>query len=185
MSLTDGVGTTQYSYGPAGSPGALPTHQEAGPFSNSAIASVYDELGRLSSRTVQGRGGDLQYDAIGRVIGQTNDLGAFTLSYLGQTGQITSRQLASWTLATAWRYLTNADDRRLSSIANVGLVSGHFSTSPIRPRRRTSRRHRRDQRCDGGLSASRQPDGDLQHPQSAHQPVGTGAGPRCRRQPHL
>jgi hypothetical protein len=43
-----------------------------------------------------GRGAEtFQYDAIGRLIGHASDLGAFTLGYLGQTGQITSRQLAS------------------------------------------------------------------------------------------
>lgn len=83
--------------------------QEQGPFANSAITSAYDELGRLASRTVQGAGAEtFQYDAIGRLAGHGSDLGAFTLSYLGQTGQITSRQLASSILATTWSYLGNA-----------------------------------------------------------------------------
>src|SRR4029453_13686219 len=60
----------------------------------------------------------------------TSHPGAFPLGYLGQTGQITSRQLASSTLATTWSYLTNTDDRRLPGINNVGLVSAHFSTFP-------------------------------------------------------
>ena len=121
--------TTQFTYGPAGSLGALQVQQEAGPFANGAITSAYDELGRLSSRTVQGAGAEtFQYDAIGRLTGHASDLGAFTLGYLGQTGQITSRQLASSTLATTWSYLTNTDDRRLAGINNVGLTSGHFST---------------------------------------------------------
>src|SRR5215207_4144711 len=78
---------------------------------------------------VQGAGAEIfQYDAIGRLSNHASDLGAFTLSYLGQTGQITSRQLASSTLATTWSYLTNTDDRRLAGINNVGLTSGHFST---------------------------------------------------------
>jgi RHS repeat-associated protein len=46
------------------------------------------------------------------------DLADFTLGYLGQTGQNTSRQLASSTLATNWSYLNNTGDR---------LVAGHFS----------------------------------------------------------
>ncbi len=129
VSRTDGAGATQFTYVPVGSLGALQVQQEAGPFANSAITSAYDELGRLSSRTVQGAGAEtFQYDAIGRLTGHASDLGAFTLGYLGQTGQITSRQLASSTLATTWSYLTNTDDRRLSGINNVGLVSSHFST---------------------------------------------------------
>lgn len=49
------------------------------------------------------------------------------LGYLGQTGQIASRQRASSTLATTWSYLNNAGDRRLAGVANTGLVAGHFS----------------------------------------------------------
>jgi len=128
-SRTDGAGTTQVTYAAVGSLGALQVQQEAGPFANSAITSAYDELGRLASRTVQGAGAEtFQYDAIGRLSNHASDLGAFTLGYLGQTGQITSRQLASSTLATTWSYLSNTDDRRLAGINNVGLVSGHFST---------------------------------------------------------
>jgi RHS repeat-associated protein len=55
------------------------------------------------------------------------DLADFTLGYLGQTGQNTSRQLASSTLATNWSYLNNTGDRRLAGVANTGLVAGHFS----------------------------------------------------------
>src|SRR6185312_7489947 len=47
--------------------------------------------------------------------------------YLGQTGQIASRQLASSTLATTWSYLDNTGDRRLAGIANTGLTAGQFS----------------------------------------------------------
>jgi len=127
-SMTDGTGTTQYTYFPIGVIGALELQQEAGPLANSAIAYVYDALDRLTSRTVTGSGAEtLQYDAIGRLITHASDLGSFTLAYLGQTGQITSRQLASSTLSTAWSYLPNSGDRRLSGISNVGLSAGQFS----------------------------------------------------------
>jgi hypothetical protein len=53
-SMTDGTGTRQYSYVPVGSLGALQLQQESGPLASSAITSAYDELGRLSQRTVQG-----------------------------------------------------------------------------------------------------------------------------------
>jgi|GEM_PF-922265 len=81
-----------------------------------------------ASRTVQGAGAEtFQYDTIGRLVGHTGDLGAFTLGYLGQTGQIASRQRTGSTLATAWSYLNNTGDRRLAGVANTGLVAGHFS----------------------------------------------------------
>jgi RHS repeat-associated protein len=126
--MTDGTGTRQYAYVPVGSLGALQLQQESGPLASSAISSAYDELGRLASRTVQGAGAEtFQYDALGRLSVHANDLGTFTLSYLGQTDQITGRQLASSTLATAWSYLGNTGDRRLSGIANTGLTTSHFS----------------------------------------------------------
>jgi len=128
-SMTDGTGTRQYTYVPVGSLGALQLQLESGPLPASTITSAYDELGRLSARTVAGAGPEtFQYDAIGRLTGRTSDLGAFTLGYLGQTDQVTTRQLASSTLATTWSYLNNAGDRRLAGIANVGLTVGQFST---------------------------------------------------------
>jgi len=42
----------------------------------------------------------------------------FALSYLGQIGQLTRRQLADGSVATAWSYLSNTGDRRLAAIAN-------------------------------------------------------------------
>jgi len=48
LSRTDGAGTTQFTYAAVGSLGALQVQQESGPAANSAIASAYDELGRLS-----------------------------------------------------------------------------------------------------------------------------------------
>jgi RHS repeat-associated protein len=126
--MTDGTGTRQYAYVPVGSLGALQLQQESGPLASSAITSAYDALGRLSSRTVQGAGVEtFAYDPIGRLSTRANDLGSFTLGYLGQTGQITSRALASSTLATTSSYLTNTDDRRLSGINNTGLSAGQFS----------------------------------------------------------
>ena len=124
-SMTDGTGTTDYSYVPVGTLGALQLQQETPPLANSSIAYAYDALGRVSTRTVAGAGAEsFQYDAIGRLTSDTNDLGTFTLAYLGQTGQITSRALASSSLATTWTYLPNSGDRRLASITTTGLSSG-------------------------------------------------------------
>lgn len=128
VSMTDGTGTTQYTYVPAGTFGALQRQTESSPLASSTISYVYDALGRLASRTVQGAGAEtFSYDGIGRLTGHSHDMGTFTLGYLGQTNQITSRTLASSTLATSWSYLTNTNDRRLSGINNTGLTAGQFS----------------------------------------------------------
>jgi RHS repeat-associated protein len=134
VSMTDGDGTTQYSYFSPFSIGALQLEEECftptGEMSCSyQVGYAYDALARLASRTVAGASTEsFGYDAIGRLTSHTSDLGAFALSYLGQTGQITLRQLASSTLSTAWSYLPNSGDRRLAGINNVGLVSGQYST---------------------------------------------------------
>ncbi|MGH6779298.1 MAG: RHS repeat-associated core domain-containing protein, partial [Bradyrhizobium sp.] len=129
ISMTDGNGTTTYAYVPVGSFGALQLQQESGSLANSAIAYTYDELGRLASRAVAGAGTEsFGYDAIGRLTSHTSDLGSFTLSYLGQTSQITQRQLANSSLSTTWSYLPNSGDRRLAGISNVGLSASQYST---------------------------------------------------------
>jgi YD repeat-containing protein len=128
-SMTDGTGTTIYSYGSVGSLGALQLAAEAGPLTDSTISYAYDELGRMGSHTIQGAGAKtFAYDALGHLANHASDLGAFTLAYLRQTGQITSRELASNTLGTTWSYLTNTNDRRLSEIESVGLTAGQHST---------------------------------------------------------
>jgi RHS repeat-associated protein len=142
-SMTDGVGTTSYSYNPSYTDGAQQLAQECLTASGSTscshtIAYGYDALGRPASRQISGSGPEtLQYDAIGRVNNHFSDLGAFQISYLGQTTQIKVRQLlpATSTLKTTWSYLDNTHDRRLSGIANTGLTSGQytnftFQTSP-------------------------------------------------------
>ena len=129
VSMSDGNGTTQYAYVAIGALGALRLQQESSPLLNSAVSYAYDALGRLASRTVTGAGAEtFGYDAIGRLVSHANDLGSFALSYLGQTGQITGRQLASSSLATSWSYLPNSGDRRLAGIANVGLSPSQYST---------------------------------------------------------
>ena len=81
VSMTDGTGTTQYAYVPVGTLGALQLQQESSPLASSAIASAYDELGRLSSRTVAGAGAEtFAYDVIGRLTTHASDLGSFTLT---------------------------------------------------------------------------------------------------------
>jgi RHS repeat-associated protein len=125
--MTDGTGTTQYSYQPVFSLGALQLQQEISPLASSAIAYTYDELGRVVSRAVAGAAAETwQYDALGRITNHGSDLGQFTLSYLGQTSQVTSRQLTGSTLSTNWSYLPNSGDRRLAGIGNTGLASGQY-----------------------------------------------------------
>jgi RHS repeat-associated protein len=128
-SMTDGTGTTNYAYVPVGSLGALQTQTESAPFGGGTISYSYDALGRGNARTVQGAGAEtLAYDAIGRITNHSSDLGSFTLSYLGQTGQVTARALSGSSLATTWSYLPNSGDRRLSGVSTTGLSAGQYTT---------------------------------------------------------
>jgi RHS repeat-associated protein len=135
-SRTDGVGTTHYEYAEPFTPGALSLSGECLVPTGETDCSVeitysYDELSRLASRTIDGAGPEtLEYDVIGRLIGHTSDLGEFALTYLGQTEQITNRDLltGSTDLETNWSYLNNTGDRRLAQIENIGLSSSDYST---------------------------------------------------------
>jgi uncharacterized protein RhaS with RHS repeats len=123
--MTDGTGTTQYSYVPPGSLGALQLQQESSPLAGSGIAYAYDALGRLASHTVQGAGAEtFQYDAIGRLVTHANDLGSFTL-YLGQTSQIAGRASP----AARWR--------RPGAISTTPATGGCRQMRPFRSRPRT------------------------------------------------
>lgn len=133
--MVDGSGTTQYAYYPAFSDGALQPQQECFTVVGETgcsheISYSYDALGRMSGRTIAGSEPEtFSYDAIGRLTGHSSALGAFSQSYLGQTAQLTTRQLlpASANLKTTWSYLDNAHDRRLAGIANSGLVAAQYT----------------------------------------------------------
>jgi RHS repeat-associated protein len=127
-SMTDGTGTTKYTYQPIGSPGALQLQQETGPFPNATIAYQYDSLGRLMARTVDASTETFAYDTLSRLTSHTSDLGAFDLTYLGETGQPTARQLRDGSVATQWAYDDNTNDRRLQAIANNGAARSYQYT---------------------------------------------------------
>ena len=129
--MTDGSGTTNYSYVRVGSLGALRLARETGPLPNGTIAYGYDALGRVVGRGVGGASAEtFQYDRIGRLVGHGDALGKFALAYLGETGQLTGRALAGSSLTTAWSYLDNTGDRRLKSIVNSFGREFDYTTTP-------------------------------------------------------
>ena len=88
--MTDGTGTTSYGYLPV-TPGQLGAGQLAsvdGPLTNDTIMYTYDELGRVASRAINAVSQSTTYDAIGRVTGVTNVLGAFGYGYVGNSGRL-------------------------------------------------------------------------------------------------
>jgi RHS repeat-associated protein len=96
ISMTDGAGTTLYSYNPVTltpTPGANQLASVDGPLANDTVTYAYDELGRHVSTAIDGMAWRLNYDAAGRVISETNALGAFVVSYDGASHRIASRTL--------------------------------------------------------------------------------------------
>ena len=91
-SMTDGTGTTTYSYLPiTGMPvlGAGKLTNVTGPLANDT-SYAYDELGRCVQRGINGVSTLLTFDAAGRVIRETNELGSFAYSYDGASDRLLS-----------------------------------------------------------------------------------------------
>src|SRR5262249_45281063 len=134
-SMTDGTGTTNFTYTSIGTNGALKLASIDGPYANDVISLTYDALGRRSGRNITGANETFGYDAISRLTTHGTPLGSFTYTYLGQTGQTVSRSVTNGavTVSTNWGYDTNTNDRRLIAIANSGTTRSYtlgFGSSP-------------------------------------------------------
>ncbi len=134
LSMTDGQGTTQYSYVPVGSPGANGLASITGPLGDSGQFQ-YDLAGRMTGRTVNGASETQNFDALWRTTSTTNALDTFNMSYLGTTGQVTG---VNSTLGPSMQYTygTNIADRRLAQIKNLGRLGQvhsqfDFTTNPV------------------------------------------------------
>jgi RHS repeat-associated protein len=92
-SMTDGTGTTTYSYWNPGQLGALQLDAEVRPAGYGTIYHSYDQLGRVVEDLIYDTAGTLDkrtytYDAIGRVTQHANDLGTSTYQYVGTTPRL-------------------------------------------------------------------------------------------------
>lgn len=118
LSMTDGTGTTRYSYNPL-SPvlGAGKMASVDGPLANDTIAYGYDELGRRSSIAINGVAAVMTYDAGGRVVGGTNALGSFTYGYEGSSGRLVAQSFPNGQTGEL-SYGSNLQDRTLQRITH-------------------------------------------------------------------
>lgn len=130
--MTDGLGTTTWNYHPIGANGALQLASENGPYgANDTVAYSYDELGRLTGRTIDSASETFGYDALSRITSHGSALGAFSFDYLGQTSQIINRVASTGLVGSQWSYEDNSNDRRLKSITHSGQARGFgFTTTP-------------------------------------------------------
>lgn len=119
VSMTDGTGTTLYSYHPAGVLGGTSLKEVDGPLANDTIGYGYDELGRVVTRTIDAAANSqtMEYDVLGRLSKQTNLLGAsgFVYGYEGVTGRPSTVVYPNGQ-TTSFAYEANAGDHRLKQI---------------------------------------------------------------------
>ena len=121
-SLTDGTGTTTYTYYPVTSPptlGAGKLKSVDGPLASDTIEYAYDELGRIRTRQIGSSANTQtqQFDSEGRLTTLTNPLGPFTYTYDGVSGRPTTLTYPNGQ-TTTWAYYDNLGDRRLLEIHN-------------------------------------------------------------------
>lgn len=96
LSMTDGIGTTTYSYYPiTGTPSLGANRLQsitspiAGGTGSDTVSYSYDALGRVVSRSVNGVAQTAAYDAIGRVTSKSNLLDTFSYAYSDATSRVT------------------------------------------------------------------------------------------------
>jgi len=125
-------GTTHYEYYPAGVLGAGKQYQVIGPFTNSTITYVYDQLGRVTSQDINGAPMTTHYDSLGRVDLTGNSIGSFDRAYDGVTTRLkTMNYRASQGGAifqtSSYDYFGNDNDRRLQRIKHTKASSAVLS----------------------------------------------------------
>ena len=93
--MVDGTGTTTYTYKAAAAAGAGQVASVDGPLTNDTITMMYDDLGRMASRLINGYGiSSVSYDALGRLTEEENELGTFTYDYDGHNESTRERHLS-------------------------------------------------------------------------------------------
>jgi RHS repeat-associated protein len=113
--MVDGTGTTSYTYHSMGVLGAGQLASVDGPLTNDTITYAYDELGRVTTRGLNGVGLTYVYDALGRVNSEVSVLGTFAYGYHGTTTRVASVLYPNGQTST-YEYFGNAMDHRLQTI---------------------------------------------------------------------
>lgn len=117
-SMTDGTGTTAYAFHPitgTPGPGAGQLASIDGPYANDTITYLYDELGRVVSRAMNGVTSTWSYDQQGRLQQQTDPIGTFTYAYTGNSGRVATVTYPNGQ-TSSYAYLPVSQDLRLQEI---------------------------------------------------------------------
>lgn len=119
VSMSDGIGTTSYSYYALGGLGGgrvrTVTSPIAGGSGTDTVTLEYDALDRVSARVVNGSREATRWDEIGRVTEVSNALDTFTYGYSDGTGRTSSMRSAGGPLV-AFDYFDGRRDEMLKSL---------------------------------------------------------------------
>ena len=125
--MADGSGTTVYAYNPVTVPPVLGANRLAsvdGPINNDTITFTYDELSRVSNRSINGAANSetWTYDSLGRLSADANKLGTFNYSCVGVTDRLQTLTYPNGG-TTSYTYFPNLQDKRLQAIKNQTSAS--------------------------------------------------------------
>jgi RHS repeat-associated protein len=121
--MIDGSGQTTYAYKPVTvAPPTLGANQLKsidGPLSNDLITFSYDELGRVTTRKINGNANSQtwSFDSLGRLSNHTNKLGPFDYTYVDVTNRLDFLTYPNGYIAD-YNYFDNLEDKRLQQIKN-------------------------------------------------------------------
>ena len=115
--MVDGTGTTTYGYHAPGGLGAGQIATVDGPLSNDTITYGYDEIGRATTRALNGSANTVTwvFDALARVTSEANVLGTFTYTYDGVTRRMATVTYPNGQTST-YSYLPTNQDHQLQTI---------------------------------------------------------------------
>jgi RHS repeat-associated protein len=129
--MTDGTGTTTWSYNPISSPpnlGAGSLASISGPVGGSTYSTTfsYDELGRVVGRSINGASVSDSLDVLGRVATETDPLGTFNYTYVGATRRVNTTSFPNGQ-TTSYLYFDNLGDNRLQQIKHLDPAAAVLS----------------------------------------------------------
>lgn len=128
-SMVDGTGTSTFTYNPVTGSVALGAGQlesEYQPEASATINYLYDELGRMTNRAVDGSTDKVSFDALGRLASHSTALGVFTPSYVNNTYQLASLTYPNSQSAN-FSWFNNAGDQNLQEIWHKDSSSATIS----------------------------------------------------------
>jgi RHS repeat-associated protein len=116
--LSDGTGSTAWSYYPAGSLGGLEVSKVLASWNNVPVIYQYDALGRGTNRVIGSSGQSYEFDPLGRVTSIINALGIFSCTYDGASERVVD-VVSSTSQKAHFDYFDIFGDQRLQKITHT------------------------------------------------------------------